>query len=193
MANQPEVLADKRRGSRRFPLQVLSDEVAPGGIVIEHLQIVEADLALPAHGDAVLRLLDAYACDEMGLGCPLSEDVRERLVEGLHRHPTRIVFLAQLDTEPVGLAVCFLGYSTFAARPLVNIHDLIVHPNFRRRGVASQLLAAVEARARELGCCKVTLEVRADNAAGRSLYAARGFSPGCSPYELWFQPLDSTR
>jgi ribosomal protein S18 acetylase RimI-like enzyme len=96
-----------------------------------------------------------------------------------------------LDTEPVGLAVCFLGYSTFAARPLVNIHDLIVHPNFRRRGVAAQLLAAVETRARELGCCKVTLEVRVDNAAARSLYATRGFSSGGSPYELWFQPLPS--
>lgn len=157
----------------------------------EPLQIIEADLALPAHRDAVLRLLDAYARDEMGLGRPLSDDVRERLIEGLHKHPSRIVFLAQLDTEPVGLAVCFLGYSTFAARPLVNIHDLIVHPDFRRRGVAAQLLEAVESRARTLGCCKVTLEVRVDNAVARSLYAARGFSAGVSPYELWFKPLDS--
>jgi ribosomal protein S18 acetylase RimI-like enzyme len=157
----------------------------------EALQIIEADLALPAHGDAVLRLLDAYACDEMGLGRPLSDDVRGRLVEGLYRHPTRIVFLAQLDTEPVGLAVCFLGYSTFAASPLVNVHDLIVHPSFRRRGVAARLLEAVETRARELGCCKVTLEVRVDNAAARSLYAARGFWAGESSYELWFKPLPS--
>ncbi len=155
----------------------------------EQLQIVEADLALPAHRDAVLRLLDAYACDEMGLGRPLSDDVRERLVEGLHGHPTRIVFLAQLDTEPVGLAVCFLGYSTFAARPLVNIHDLIVHPDFRRRGVGVRLLEAVETRARALGCCKVTLEVRVDNAAARLLYAARGFSAGESSYELWSKPV----
>jgi ribosomal protein S18 acetylase RimI-like enzyme len=159
--------------------------------VSEPLQIIEADLALPAHRDAVLRLLDAYARDEMGLGRPLSDDVRERLIEGLHRHPSRIVFLAQLDTEPVGLAVCFLGYSTFAARPLVNIHDLIVHPDFRRRGVAAQLLEAVEAHARALGCCKVTLEVRTDNVVARSLYATRGFSAGVSPYELWFKPLDA--
>ena len=157
----------------------------------EHLQIVEADLALPAHGDAVLRLLDVYARDEMGLGRPLSDAVRERLVEGLHKHPTRMVFLAQTDTQPVGLAVCFLGYSTFAACPLVNIHDLIVHPDFRRRGIAAQLLDAVEARARSLGCCKVTLEVRVDNAAARSLYAARGFSSGGSPDELWSEPLGS--
>jgi ribosomal protein S18 acetylase RimI-like enzyme len=161
--------------------------------VSEHLQIVEADLALPAHRDAVVRLLDAYARDEMGLARPLSDAVREHLAEGLHRHPTRIVFLAQLNTEPVGLAVCFLGYSTFAARPLVNIHDLIVHPDFRRRGVGAQLLEAVEARARALGCCKVTLEVRADNAVAQSLYAARGFSAGGFPYELWFKPLDATQ
>ncbi len=161
--------------------------------VSEHLQIVEPDLALPAHRDAVVRLLDAYARDEMGLGHALSDEVREHLAADLHRHPSRIVFLAQLDTEPVGLAVCFLGYSTFAARPLVNIHDLIVHPDFRRRGVAAQLLEAVEARARALGCCKVTLEVRVDNAVARSLYAARGFSADSPPYEFWFKPLDPTR
>lgn len=124
---------------------------------------------------------------------PLSDTVRERLAEGLHGHPSHIVFLAQWDTEPVGLAVCFLGYSTFAARALVNVHDLIVHPSFRRRGVAVRLLEAVEARARALGCCKVTLEVRTDNVVARSLYAARGFSAGCSPYELWFKPLDATQ
>ena len=68
----------------------------------------------------------------------------------------------------------------------------MVHPDLRRRGVAVRLLAAVEAP-RELGCCKVTLEVRVDNAAARWLYAALGFSLGGSPYELWSKPLDPTK
>lgn len=159
--------------------------------VNEQIRIIEADLSLPEHGAAVVRLLDAYARDGMGLGCALSDSVRERLVDGLHRHPTRLVFLAELQGEPVGLAVCFLGYSTFAARPLINIHDLAVLPEFRQRGIAARLLEAVEARARELDCCRVTLEVRVDNAVARSLYQTRGFLAGGVPYEFWTKPLDA--
>jgi len=159
--------------------------------VNEQIRIIEADLSVPAHGAAVVRLLDAYARDAMGLGGPLSDSVRERLIDGLQRHPTRLVFLAELQAEPVGLAVCFLGYSTFAARPLINIHDLAVLPEFRQRGIAARLLEAVEARARELDCCKVTLEVRVDNAGARSLYETRGFSAGDCPYEFWTKPLDT--
>ena len=155
------------------------------------LQVVQADLDLPSHRDAVVRLLDAYAQDEMGIGRALDDAVRQRLVEGLQAHPSCMILLAQLESEPVGLAVCFLGYSTFAARPLINIHDLIVAPGLRRKGVAARLLAAVEVRARALGCCKVTLEVRVDNAAARSLYAREGFACGPPAYEFWSKPLDS--
>ena len=75
----------------------------------------------------------------------------------------------------VGIAVCFVGFSTFRARRLLNLHDLAVVPEARGRGVGRRLLAAVEARARELSCCKLTLEVKEGNARARSLYASAGF------------------
>ena len=155
-------------------------------------QVLQADLDLPAHRDAVVRLLDAYAQDEMGLARPLDAAVRERLVEGLRQHPSSLIFLAEVGSHSVGLAVCFLGYSTFAARPLINIHDLIVDPKFRRQGVGERLLGAVEARGQELGCCRVTLEVRVDNAAARALYAKQGFASGPPPYEFWSKRIEST-
>lgn len=37
-------------------------------------------------------------------------------------------FLAYRGTGPIGPAPCFRGFPTFAARPLVNIHDLFVAP-----------------------------------------------------------------
>ncbi|MFQ5634914.1 MAG: GNAT family N-acetyltransferase, partial [Gammaproteobacteria bacterium] len=78
----------------------------------------------------------------------------------------------------VGAAVCFFGYSTFKARPLRNIHDLAVLPGQRGRGIGKALLAAVEARARDGGCCKLTLEVLDDNLGARRLYASLGFGDG---------------
>jgi ribosomal protein S18 acetylase RimI-like enzyme len=139
-------------------------------------QIAVADLRLPAQQRAVVELIDAYSRDPMGNGRPLPPEVRERLVEGLRRHPTTLVLLAWDGTKPVGIAVCFLGFSTFAARPLVNVHDLAVLPEHRGRGVARRLLAAVESEARQRRCCKVTLEVLEHNEPARHLYASLGFA-----------------
>jgi ribosomal protein S18 acetylase RimI-like enzyme len=94
---------------------------------------------------------------------------------------------------PVGLAVCFLGFSTFQARPLLNIHDLAVRPNHRGAGVGGALLGAVESEALRMGCCKVTLEVRTDNHTAQSLYRRAGFGPGTDPsfgYAFWTKTLE---
>ena len=140
------------------------------------MEIVEADLARPAHQQAVLALTDAYARDAMGNGAPLPADVLTRLVPTLRAHPTTMIFLAYADGEPIGIATCFLGLSTFAARPLLNVHDLAVLPPHRGRGIARQLLAAAEEKARALGCCKLTLEVQENNHGARRVYARAGFA-----------------
>lgn len=139
------------------------------------ITVIEADLADAAQQRAVVELTDAYATDPMGSGAPLPTDVRARLIEGLRRHPTTIVFLAYDGEAAVGLATCFLGFSTFAARPLLNIHDLVVLPAQRGRGVGRALLKAVERKANALGCCKVTLEVTEANHTARRVYERAGF------------------
>lgn len=57
----------------------------------------------------------------------------------------------------------------------VHILNLAVHPDFRRRGVANSLLAALMKEAQENDMTSVTLEVRASNAAAQALYAGFGF------------------
>jgi ribosomal protein S18 acetylase RimI-like enzyme len=69
-------------------------------------------------------------------------------------------------------------FSTFAARRLVNIHDLHVRPEHQGRGIARRLLDAVEAEARAMECCKLTLEVQENNHGARALYERVGFSGG---------------
>lgn len=138
--------------------------------------ITEADLARGDHAQAVVDLIDAYARDPMGNASPLSAEVRAALVPGLRAHPTTLVFLAYRGETPIGVAVCFRGFSTFAARPLVNVHDLAVLPAHRGQGVGRALLAAVEQKARDLGCCKLTLEVQENNQRARRTYAAMGFA-----------------
>ncbi len=151
--------------------------------------IVQADLDNPSHQKAVVRLVDAYAQDPIGLGRELPENVRGALIPGLRRHPTTVIFLALSDGAPVGIAVCFLGFSTFAARPLLNIHDLAVLPAYRHQGVGRQLLEQVEREARALGCCKLTLEVKEDNTRAQHLYQKVGFDgiqAGGAGSAMWF-------
>jgi len=140
------------------------------------LRIEEAELDHPAHAAAILDVLDSYASDPIGGGRPLNADVRAQLLPGLRRHPTTLVLLAFDEREPVGIAVCFFGFSTFQARPLLNVHDLAVVPARRSRGIGSALLAAAESRARQAGCCKLTLEVQDDNHRARAVYARFGFT-----------------
>jgi ribosomal protein S18 acetylase RimI-like enzyme len=139
------------------------------------VRVIAADLERPDHARAIVDLTAAYAEDVMGNGGPLPADVLRRLVPALREHPTTIVFLAYLDAQPVGIATCFLGFSTFAARPLINVHDLAVLPGYRGRGIGRALLASVEAHARERGCAKVTLEVQENNHRARHVYARAGF------------------
>lgn len=138
------------------------------------LSITLADYSDGRDAADVVALLDAYARDPMGGGEPLREEVKARLVADLGANPQAFSLIARLDDRAVGLANCFTGYSTFAAAPLVNIHDLAVLPDTRGRGIGKALLAAVEAEALKRGACKITLEVLSGNPA-RHLYAACGF------------------
>jgi GNAT superfamily N-acetyltransferase len=142
----------------------------------ESYTVTEADLSDPAHQAATFSMMDAYARDDMGDGRPLSDWSREHLIAGLREHPTTLVFLAFRGAEPVGIATCFRGFSTFAARPLLNISDYFVLPPCRGHGLGRRLLEAIEQRARELGCCRLTLEVQENNHRARAIYGAAGFA-----------------
>ena len=138
-------------------------------------RVFEADLSNPVDAKSVLDVLDSYASDPVGGGQPLSRDVRDRLPSILRSFPTSLVLLAAIDDRCVGLAVCFFSLSTFRARPLLNVHDLAVLPEYRGSGVGRALLQAAEDRARQKGCCKLTLEVQDDNTRARTLYRRFGF------------------
>lgn len=142
------------------------------------VRVARVDYGKPADRAALVAMLDAYARDPMGGGAPLEADVKARLCADLAQHPGAASFLAWGATgEAVGLINCFLGYSTFKARPLMNVHDIVVLFGQRGRGIGQALLAAAEAHARSLGCCKLTLEVLTGNATAMASYRRFGFAP----------------
>jgi ribosomal protein S18 acetylase RimI-like enzyme len=141
----------------------------------QNLIVVQADYANTAHADAVIAVLDTYARDPMGGGTPLSDDAKTRLIAEMAARPHLFSVLAFFGDKPIGLVNCIEGFSTFACRPLVNIHDIAVIPAYRGQGVAANMLAQVEQLARARGACKLTLEVLEGNQRAAKLYAASGF------------------
>jgi ribosomal protein S18 acetylase RimI-like enzyme len=142
---------------------------------MQAVEIIEADLHETENQQAVVRLLDAYSMDPMANGKPLSKAVRRALIPGLMAHPTTLIFLAFQQASAIGIAVCFFGFSTFAARRLINVHDLAVLAPYRGQSVGRQLLNTVEQKARQTGCCKLTLEVQEKNVIAMRLYESIGF------------------
>jgi ribosomal protein S18 acetylase RimI-like enzyme len=141
-----------------------------------NVEVRAANYGNPADRAGIVDVLDSYASDPIGGGKPLRDDVRKRLVPALRENVNALVLLAFADGQPVGLAVCFFGFSTFNARPLLNIHDLAVLPAYRGKGVGRALLVEAEKHARARSCCRLTLEVQDDNIRARSLYELLGFS-----------------
>ncbi|MBW4619483.1 MAG: GNAT family N-acetyltransferase [Cyanosarcina radialis HA8281-LM2] len=140
------------------------------------IEIVEADFNLLAHAEATIELMEAYALDPMGGGRGLSDYVKANLTAELAKRKSARAILAFVEGKPAGLVVCLEGFSTFACKPLLNIHDVIVALPYRGRGLSKLLLQKAEEIAIDLGCCKLTLEVLEGNHVAQSAYKAFGFS-----------------
>lgn len=139
-------------------------------------EILLADFTNPQHTAAIVYLLNQYARDIMGGGEDLSDYTKNNLVAELQKRAGVHVVLAFVDGKPAGLANCFEGFSTFICKPLLNIHDITVAPEFRGRGLSKKIMQEVEDVARAIGCCKITLEVLEGNKVAQHLYEGCGYA-----------------
>ena len=95
------------------------------------------------------------------------------LFMGELRMPTSRHYLVALDGH---LVVAFCGLMIIGDEG--HITNIAVHPDHRRRSIASRLMLATMRRAVAEGLSGVTLEVRASNVAAQELYRRFGFAPG---------------
>ena len=150
----------------------------------KNIQIIEGNLDNLEHAENFLKLTAAYMSDEMGDVDAWSEEQKANVVREMKDHPCALVLFAKTEGKIIGICTCFYAYSTFLAKPLLNIHDIYVDEFMRGHGVGKKLVQSVEEIAREKNCGKVTLEVRKDNLNARDLYKSQGFKE--APHSMFF-------
>ena len=128
--------------------------------------------------------------DPMGEAEPMSKLQQLRLVDGLNCNEKADVVFAIYENQAVGLVTIFENFSTFKAKPFINLHDIIVEPPFRGKGIGKLLLQKVIEIAQERKCCKVSLEVREDNVKAQTMYIDEGFNNTSPKMFYWTKYLE---
>lgn len=153
------------------------------------VEIIEVDFYNEAHCKGVVELMNHYMLDAMGDHPPHNEELAGKMIEGLKKHCNKLCLLAVLDNEFVGLVNSFIGFGTFAAKPFINIHDVVVKEDYRGRKIGRLLLEKVKEKAIQLDCGKITLEVRDDNVRAQKLYASLGYKDSDPLMYFWSKYL----
>lgn len=150
------------------------------------INVIDLDFDSPQQVAQWLKILSTYSQEAGGGNQEIATAALEKLPGMLKGLANSHVLLAMNHDQAVGAAVCLGGFSTFKAQPVLNVHDLAVLPAHRGKGIGTALLDAAEARARELGCCKVTLEVIESNEGARRLYGRQGFESPSTNLATYF-------
>jgi GNAT superfamily N-acetyltransferase len=128
----------------------------------------------------IRRMIEDMAC--YGGHAPATEEAASRdlaatVAEALRGGRTRYQIAQSPDGESVGVAgaeLITVG-GAFAPKKIIHIDVVYVLPPFRRKGIASTLLARTLDWGRAAGCVQCTLNVL-DNNPAKSLYAKSGFA-----------------
>ncbi len=157
-------------------------------------EVKPVDYSNPDQAAELVELLNTYAMDEMGGSEALTDQVQKTLVAQMQQRPHIHSAIAYVDGQAAGLINYLEGFSTFKAQPLLNVHDVVVKADYRGQGVARELFEFVLAAAKEIGCCKITLEVLEGNEVATQAYTRFGFQPyrlteGGGVAQFWHKPV----
>ena len=114
---------------------------------------------------------------------PLEQDRADRITWFMEHinSPLSQIFIAEVAGKAVGYVLCvqvIKPESPFTtASHILEIDQLSVEPDWRRRGIASALMQQAEQFAVERGITRLTLTVAAFNTEAVAFYEAVGYQP----------------
>lgn len=94
--------------------------------------------------------------------------------EGVHTKDHLFFVIEDAETrESMGVIWLFIDRET--QPPSGFIYDLLLHAQFRGRGLGKQAMLALEKKAKDLGLASLALNVFDDNTVAKSLYTSLGY------------------
>ncbi|MGI0067766.1 MAG: GNAT family N-acetyltransferase [Thermoplasmata archaeon] len=128
------------------------------------------------------RLIPEYAEDHARDGRWTLEEANGRArseVEGLLPQgidtPDHYLFAIRAGAEDVG-RIWFARKHEAGGPPFAFVYDLLVYPQYRRRGYAETAMRALEPKVRDLGLERLALHVFGNNRAAIRLYERLGYA-----------------
>jgi aminoglycoside 3-N-acetyltransferase I len=109
---------------------------------------------------------DAFGEPQTYAAAPPDDGYMARLLD----RPEIILLLADQDGRAVGGLAAYQLIKFEQARSEIYIYDIAVAEPLRRRGIATSLIAAVRAIAREMGQCTVFVQADIEDEAPITLY-----------------------
>lgn len=100
------------------------------------------------------------------------EVTTSELTEHFHQNKFE-VFIAEVDSKTVGMALFYERYSTWKG-PYIHLEDLIVLPEFRGRGIGKRLLEWIIFESQERGARRLGWEVLDWNTPAVDFYKSMG-------------------
>ncbi len=133
------------------------------------LRTVNSNFRLYQPGD----FAQLYAIEELCFQPPLR--FSRAYIRKLTQSPDAATWVAEEEGQLAGFAI--VEFTAAASLPSAYIQTIEVAPNFRKRGIASELLGHVEDSARDAGARAIWLHVAEGNAAAIHLYESEGYMP----------------
>jgi GNAT superfamily N-acetyltransferase len=90
------------------------------------------------------------------------------------KQPSAECLIAELGDTPIGFALFFHNFSTFAGKPGLYLEDLFIKPEFRGRGYGRKMLAHLANLAVQRGCGRFEWAVLDWNAPAIRFYESLG-------------------
>lgn len=92
-----------------------------------------------------------------------------RMLDDKLKVQPELLLVAEVDETLAGAGIA--GYDGVRGW----LYHLAVLPQYRRHGIATQLVRAAESKLRGLGCRKVNLQIRATNSEVKAFYQSLGY------------------
>jgi GNAT superfamily N-acetyltransferase len=144
---------------------------------------------------------DARVVWDLLMGLAVYERLRRRVEatparlrrHGFGRRPYFKTLICRRGTQPIGVAVYFLTYSTFVGRPTLYIEDIFVLPRERGRGAGKALLRALARIAVRRACGRMEWTVLRWNRPAIGFYRRLGARPLDEWVQMRLRPPDIRR